>query len=154
MRVLSCLIAAVAIAGCGGSSPSAPTPVAPPPPQLALAGTWTGSFIFTIDGTIPSASTITATLNQSPTLAVTGSFPFGSGGSVVLTGTLASVTPGALLTATLEVSTPSDQPGIFCRGATTVSGPAETTSMRLTADRMAFSNCVGAVTDVVLTLRR
>jgi hypothetical protein len=143
----------LALVACGGSSPSSPTPIAPLP-TLALSGAWTGSFTFTIDGTIPSASSITATLTQTPALGVTGSFPFGSGGSAVLTGTLASTTPGALLTATLDVATPSDQPGILCRGAATVSGSVEPTSLRLTADRMAFSNCEGTVTNVALTLRR
>jgi hypothetical protein len=151
MKYLPALAALVLVA-CGGSSPSSPTPVAPP--QLALSGAWAGSLTFTIDGSIPSASSITATLTQTPALTVTGSFPFGSGGSAVLTGALASVTPGATLTATLDVSTPSDQPGIACRGAATVSGPVELTSMRLTADQMAFSNCAGVVTAVVLTLRR
>lgn len=154
MKLTLFVLACLAV-GCGGSTPSSSTPVTPtPPPTLALSGTWTGTLLFTIDATIPSSASVTATLTQSPTLGVTSTFPFGTGGSATLTGTLASTTPGALLTATLEVSTPSDQPGFVCRGAATVSGPVELNTMRLTADRMAFSNCEGTVTNVALTLRR
>jgi len=145
------LLLCVLLVGCSGSSPTAPSQSTPLTP-IQLAGMWTGSLSFTLDGTSYShAGTATLTQDQ---LHVAGTANLSSDWRVNVDGILSG--PGVLaqITAHITLDVPSNQPPIRCTAALDATSSQAVPTMTFSADSVTFSPCADTITNVALTLRR
>jgi hypothetical protein len=144
------ILCAVILSACSGSdSPTAPTPT--PVIPFQLAGAWTGTLSFTLDGK-PFSHSLNATVSQDQ-LHVAATLTLSGDWNAILDGTLSGPTAQAQLAAHVTLNVPSDQPPVRCAAAfDTTSQVAATMTFR--ADSVMFMPCADTITDVTLTLRR
>jgi hypothetical protein len=115
------------VIACGGNSTTAPTPVTPPPTNIA--GNWTGTFTFTpTSGGQRQILAVTATFTQGSDN-ITGQVNIAGGGTALLSGIVSATTLTASTTMTVN----------NCSGSASVSGSVSATQVRWTVPTLATS---------------
>lgn len=145
------VLLAVLATGCGGAGvPTAPSPVTPIP-TFDLSGPWAGTYAFALDGTFYEQR-LTATIAQTPD-AVTLTFQSEAGPRGTITGQVTDRTVMGQMSGMLTLDVPSDDPARRCHGTGALSGPVAP-QIVWTAPSIAVTDCLGEITQVVITLRR